>query len=463
MSDRRRGPVWTSVDPAYQKLRSGWQGFDPIGREIASNALDERACHGADVTFAYARGKIVVETIGRVPSMRDLAVLGSGDKTDGTAIGRNAEGWLLASLVAAREGRVIKFHVGDQTWTPFIGEHPNLGGQVLGFKVRKRRGDPIKGVRTEIEATREEWNTLRERCLPIDEPDGSTGLLTDPRFRGQLFVGGIWVADLVGTRGLFGDLDARWGYNFDPSRISLNRDRAMPDTHDVRWALTELLSAQVQLGELSAADLLAAASESNTLEATVLGEVWRWSSSTRETQEEIAKLWLEAAGDTAVPVTSQDEYTKLSHVAGLTPVLTTAAIKAVVEVQLGSVEERYNKALTEPTKIYSLDELSSSESEIVVAGKMILDKYVKEKVGPWPTVEIVDFPEESEVLGLYDYKSGGIRIARKRLDSFESYFATLIHEIAHAVTSDNGSHDRVMSDVAGSAMAVLAKMAGLLS
>lgn len=205
-------------------------------RELIQNALD------SDSPFEFTFGRddeddsnTLALTSANARLTPQTLLLGSTTKADAPEkIGSFGEGYKIALLVLTREGRSVSIHNGDKVWAPF-------------FRFSKRFDDDLLCVSEESAPfkntgltflvsglTDEDVVAIRESCLPMQQHIGETLktsygdiLLQKP---GQLFVGGLFICKT----------ELKYGYNMNPDRIKLERDRKTVDNFDLTYATTHM-------------------------------------------------------------------------------------------------------------------------------------------------------------------------------------------------------------------------------
>ena len=204
-------------------------------RELIQNALDsdspfeftfDKEDDGANtLTLTSANAQLTPQTL----------LLGATTKADAAdKIGSFGEGYKIALLVLTREGRPVNIHNGDRVWAPFFRFSKRFEDDLLCISDDaapfKNRGLSflVSGL------TDEEVAGIRESCLPMQQHIGETLktscgeiLLQKP---GQLFVGGLFICKT----------ELKYGYNMNPDRIKLERDRKTVDNFDLTYATTHM-------------------------------------------------------------------------------------------------------------------------------------------------------------------------------------------------------------------------------
>lgn len=218
---------------------SAWTVSDAI-REILQNAIDAKS-DGYEMEVYYKGNTMVISTIGTTIDPSTL-VLGCGNKTnDSSKIGGFSEGYKLALLVLTREGICVEIYNGDELWIPVFEKSEQFKTEVLKIESRDIvfTNSLTFMINPVSESMHEEFNDLFP-C--IEEEYGDTiktdvgDLLLEERFRGKIFVGGLFVQE---------DNNFRYGYNFDVGCVSLDRDRKAINYYTLkRLTAVSLISAE---------------------------------------------------------------------------------------------------------------------------------------------------------------------------------------------------------------------------
>lgn len=269
--------------PITTEYVSSW-GLREMVREVFQNAIDQK-------NWEYSLDPFTVTNYDCKLSKQAL-LLGHSTKGD-NQIGKFGEGLKLAMLVAARNSIPFSIHSGDEVWRPRIIRSKRYEADILGVDVSKRkyRDDLTVTIHCDIEPN---W-------LPLTTDDQIL-----PDSPGKIYVGGLWVCDVK---------DLRYGYNFRPSQLSLDRDRRLASTFNILWAIalswrTQPLSEQVELIESDAPD------------AEYLDEL-TYSSSLAD---ELALRFINTYGSNSVAVTTQGELSDVTK-----PVIVSEPMKKLLQ------------------------------------------------------------------------------------------------------------------------------------
>ena len=218
--------------PEYVSHWGFWEGI----REILQNAIDQEWTDPtAEMIFNQSHSHIAVTNKNTTLSVGTL-LLGRSGKADGQ-IGGFGEGYKLALLVLLRNNYRTTIRTGDQVWTPSFGYSKTFDGNVLRIDIEDGM-DWTADTTFLVECTgEEERNIIAERYI-----HGTVEKSHIIRARpGDVFVGGLYVCH-------FNEL--KFGYNFVPGEIILNRDRNSVELFELQWKLKDLLREDIDGAEL---------------------------------------------------------------------------------------------------------------------------------------------------------------------------------------------------------------------
>ena len=206
-----------------------WSGLDGV-REFITNALDS----DHEFQWSYNGDVLSIITIDFTLKYKYLMMGVSENRNNKDSVGRHGEGSLVSMGVLLREGYGITVYTGDKVWTPkFIYSEETEVNQLA--IVESDWDTPDGNFRVDISNVDEGMlEKIKERCLYMQDDIGETidtdlGRVLKDR-QGTLFVGGIWVQDT----GL------KYGYDFPPSGLPLNRDRQSVNGWDLGRATSNL-------------------------------------------------------------------------------------------------------------------------------------------------------------------------------------------------------------------------------
>lgn len=288
-----------TISPGYVP---GWTIVDAV-RELFQNALDQEKQHpGNDMDWSYEAdsGKLYITNKSSVLTASSL-LLGTTTKAgDASTIGQFGEGYKIATLVLLRNGKKITFYNygAKEIWRPRFVQSRRFGTSILTFFIEKAGSfwstPPNADLTIEVEGiTAEEFEDILESNLHMRSDytviqETSIGDVVD--LPGKVFVNGLYVCDYK---------PYKYGYNFKPEHIKLDRDRKMVSDFDLKWMASRLWcntkrdDIVLKLLEQGADDVL-------YINSTWEGNVAHW-------RDVAAENFINTYGPNAIPVSTQEE------------------------------------------------------------------------------------------------------------------------------------------------------------
>lgn len=220
---------------------SSWGTWEAV-REILQNAIDEPE---HSIQFMESEGKIIVSNSGSIPTSSLL--LGNTSKANSdTTIGQFGEGFKLALLVLARQGKKVSIVNDGDLWTPVFKHSPLFNDECLHIEVTET-GTTTGSVVVQIsDLTFEEFTEIGNKYLSPDrinvefEGLGSTAITKGKV--AQLFVKGLYVCDLDTDKDKYA-----YSYNMSPNMIELDRDRNRVSTWAIQSDIVDMVIASGRL------------------------------------------------------------------------------------------------------------------------------------------------------------------------------------------------------------------------
>lgn len=321
---------------------TNWSLYEAV-REFVQNSIDEERVNN-NKSFIEYYGDEEVMIIGNATGSLDMQslLLGSTTKRDDSrTIGTHGEGYKLAMLTLARmkDKSVQIFNQEEhQVWNPkLVKSRKYNGAEVLNVWVSDYKSTPTdlivkkdaskgiaefindecKGVVVKISGiTKEEYEDeiyhklmcLRRHLVNYikeDSDEVNNYCLTDPEESGNIYVGGLYICH---------NCSITYGYDFDPTRVTLDRDRKLISQFDIEYESariwrdcqdTELLEKYIY----------------DAKESQYLGNSYYVS------QDQLIKSFIDKYGENTYPVMTQDESDKIRQLYGnkITPVITSRA------------------------------------------------------------------------------------------------------------------------------------------
>lgn len=213
-----------SIDVGYVKDWGVQEGL----RELFQNAID----HGS-WSYSFDGDNTLRIASHNVTLPCSTLLLGHSKKAEGS-IGKFGEGYKLACLVLARAGKTCCVSTGTELWQAKLINSRTYKTRQLVFDTEKHSGPAwsdttfiVKGL------TDEEISDLKKQNLHFGYPDilcesDKGKAIARP---GDIFIHGLFVCHIDGYR---------HGYDFEPSVISVDRDRRMVRDFDLKWLTSQI-------------------------------------------------------------------------------------------------------------------------------------------------------------------------------------------------------------------------------
>ncbi len=296
------------------------------------------------------------------------------------------------------------------------------------FAVRCRKNRVVVEIGGIDETT---WKATKEKFLFLNERTGDdqvvtrTGtLLLAPRFKGKIFVKGIFVAN-----------DPKLAYGYELPRLEVDRDRKMVDRYHVQhWTQHTWANALATRPDLVGAFSKLLLTQSHDIHNIDEGNA---SNIPKSAQQAVLSDFRAKYGPTAVPVATLAESKDLAHL-GKKGIVVAGPLKAVLEQQLGNVATTIEDLKQEAVKAFSWDDLSAKEQknlEDVIALVNPIEPVTLDNI------KIANFRDAS-LEGTFDSKADIATIAHKMLKDRNATLGVLIHELAHRNGRD-GDHEHI--------------------
>lgn len=424
-----------SVSRNYVPNWGVWEAL----RELLQNALDAQD-EGAPCVIKHwpKTNRLVIrnEMVSGMSMSRDRLLLGATSKAHSEARGQFGEGFKLALLVLTRKGIPVTVHTPTETWVAGLEHSATYDAEVLTIKTRPRQSGKATVEFVVDGVDRETWETVQKRVLLLTPPKEfvsvSAGrVLLDEEHAGRLYVGGLFVSRLPD--------DYRYGYDFRPSRLRLDRDRMMADAWDLRAIIAEVLSEAVTDKKMSVSDVLSR----NSGEAQAMAKcTWALGQAA-----EAAALAFEAEyGADAVPVDDMQAAAQAGQ-HGMKAIVVSPETRAVIEEARGKFENRIKQRDLDTKHVYQPHELTAEEVDnLTWAAALVQRAHPFEE-----SLQVVDF-YGSRVNGVTNGQC--IILARKVLSDRATLMGTLIHEVAHRYGADGETrHREAIERIAGEVIA----------
>lgn len=245
-----------TIAPSYVP---SW-GIVEAVRELFQNALDQQKQNPTnEMSWEYDPEAQRLRICNKYSTLEASSLLlGATTKADDTStIGQFGEGYKIATLVLLRNDKKITFYNygAREIWCPRFVNSRRFGTQILTFFIDKKAfwdTVPNNDLTIEIEGiTEEEYaqqiapSNLHIRTdYKVIETTYYGDIVDIP---GKVFVNGLFVCDFE---------PYKYGYNFKPGHLKLDRDRKMASDFDLRWLASQVWSKVSEEATPLALDLL---------------------------------------------------------------------------------------------------------------------------------------------------------------------------------------------------------------
>lgn len=438
-----------TIKTDYMPNWGSWEGI----RELIQNGRDAEMEQGAPLLVRHRpdTNTLILENEGTTLPHEAL-LLGYTSKLDRSdLIGKFGEGLKLGVLSLVRKGHTIRIRSGSEVWIPSIQRSGRFNADVLVFEIQKGRKNESR-VAVEISGVSvEEWTKLKSLFLflpgSIKEtervPTGLGSLLLGERFKGKIYVKGVYVSE---------DLKLAYGYDFRDADI--DRDRRMISSFELQYqtlclwreALKENPGMVISFGELL-----------NQEAADVEGvSVYNVDQIPAAAHTALVDAFHAQHGEGALPVSNATEVTEIEHM-GRTGVVAPRALRLILEQKLGDLQTNRHRLRQEVLQKYDFDDLSPIEKSNLHQGIAYINGVEPLSLGD---VDVVDFRDES-LCGMF--KDDRILLAKKILADRALTMKTQIHQVAYRVgfggeKSHGANVERIWSGVTTRMVAIITRL-----
>lgn len=303
-------------------------------REFFQNAHDEEVVNPENkMYFGYDKDSKTLRIgnkNGRLTT--NTLLLGQSSKRDSSeTIGQHGEGYKVATVVLLRNGKTVKVYnrADKEVWTAKTVKSRRYQADVVVFDIEKVsifKSVPDHDLIFEISGIDEdEYNAIVDSNLFLQDlregEDYITSnpgyplttrmckVLTDEKHAGKLFVGGLYV-----TTSKY----AKYGYDFAPGLVKLDRDRGFIDGIDLQFLTAKVISATGDTELINEAKNFWDGSYFKYYLSSYKSVFDN--SSYAEMFDKSYQEFLDENGEDAIPVQTTDDFNRLSR-NGFNPVL----------------------------------------------------------------------------------------------------------------------------------------------
>ncbi len=214
-----------SLSPDYVLSWGFWEAI----RELLQNSIDQATANAeSEKIFDYTEPVLTIGNTNCVLKPKTL-LLGVSDKQcSKKMVGQFGEGYKLALLVLTRLSWDVEILNNDTVWVPRFVYSDEYQEHVLTISVYHAEV-PVDGVHFVIrDVDKKAFGNVAENYLGDMEMDQ---ILDDDHLRKRVFVSGLFVCEID---------ELKYGYNFSPGRIRLDRDRRLASSFEITYEASQL-------------------------------------------------------------------------------------------------------------------------------------------------------------------------------------------------------------------------------
>lgn len=319
-------------------------------RELFQNAIDNEIQNPSNkMIFEHDKENNEVRICNKTSVLEiDSLLLGSTTKADDeNTIGKHGEGYKVAFVVLLREGKTIAvYNYGKrEIWTVRLIASKRFNGKQIPVVTVEReaiwKSVPDNDLTIVVgNVTEEEFEGMRKKNLNLRpdsyrayEKKGVGRVLLNPEEQGNVYVKGLYISNIK---------NLRYGYDFEPSRIDLDRDRSLVKTFDVAWEASNIWAGVTSYKGDDSSELVEMAVNA-VLDNAVDVQYIHHMIETEGLNKKVTDKFLEEHGEKAIPVTTTDEY-ETAKSSGYVPII---AARVVTDAYIRSgVVEDYDKIVS---------------------------------------------------------------------------------------------------------------------
>ena len=292
-----------TIAPSYVP---SW-GIVEAVRELFQNALDQQKQNPTNkMSWEYDPEAQRLRICNKYSTLEASSLLlGATTKADDTStIGQFGEGYKIATLVLLRNGKKITFYNygAREVWCPRFVNSRRFGTQILTFFIDKKAfwdTIPNNDLTIEIEGITEE--EYMQQIVPSNLHIRTDYKVIESTYYGDIvdipgkvFVNGLFVCDFK---------PYKYGYNFKPEHLKLDRDRKMASSFDLMWLASQVWSKASEESMPLTIDLL----KEGAADVGYIDSVASFGSNYLTLRNACYEAFHQKYGAEALPVTDQSE------------------------------------------------------------------------------------------------------------------------------------------------------------
>lgn len=339
-----------SITPEYVQ---NWTVVDAV-RELFQNALDQQTVlEDNKMFFDYSNRKLYIGNKKSKLEIRSLLLGESTKRENSDTIGKFGEGYKIATLVLLRLGKTVTFfnYGAKEVWRPRFVNSRRYGTKILTFFIdRKHMWQQVPDNDLTIvvdNVTVAEYGEIVKSNLHLQGSfefiQTSYGkILKEPQHKGMVFVNGLYIC----THEPY-----KYGYDFKPVLIRIDRDRKLVSDFDLKWLASQMWA------DVKTDEVIRMVSDGMP-DVAYLNSILSYNVEARPLSTRALELFRDAHGDNAIPVSNQEDLARVPN--SYRPVVVNETHKELISSSPSYVEPEYIPDGTDPlSKRFSkwLDEL----------------------------------------------------------------------------------------------------------
>lgn len=303
-------------------------------RELFQNALDNETMNPENkMGWQYNKRSGEVKITNKTSKLSvESLLLGRGTKHNRTdTIGKHGEGYKIAFMVLLRNNKTIRVdnYGANEIWDVRLVKSRKYKGQLVPTVFINKepvwKKKPSSDLTITIGGiTEEEYKELEVKNLHLRgeevrafDTTEKGRILLDEAEHGNIYVEGLFVTNISGLQ---------YGYDFSPKAISLDRDRKLVDSFNVKWSASELWCRAAEQDD-KAMEMAVELVNDSAPDTAYLSNMSYYG---KGLFNGVAKKFYEDNGKDAVPVTSNLEYEAVEKAEMGKPIIVTSEIAQIL-------------------------------------------------------------------------------------------------------------------------------------
>lgn len=303
-------------------------------RELFQNALDNETMNPENkMGWQYNKRSGEVKITNKTSKLSvESLLLGSGTKHNRTdTIGKHGEGYKIAFMVLLRNNKTIRVdnYGANEIWDVRLVKSRKYKGQLVPTVFINKepvwKKKPSSDLTITIGGiTEEEYKELEVKNLHLRgeevrafDTTEKGRILLDEAEHGNIYVEGLFVTNISGLQ---------YGYDFSPKAISLDRDRKLVDSFNVKWSASELWCRAAEQDD-KAMEMAVELVNDSAPDTAYLSNMSYYG---KGLFNGVAKKFYEDNGKDAIPVTSNLEYEAVEKAEMGKPIIVTSEIAQIL-------------------------------------------------------------------------------------------------------------------------------------